>query len=135
MTNPHPYVELLMKLNLRDLDASAALFSDDFVWHFFNPRLPDVQGDYVGVEGLKAFFKAMAGKTKGSFNVQPVSVTPVGNELLVVHVQDTMDLGGVSVETDAVVVWRIVDGKIAEAWDIPAVFTGPDEAKPKRQHA
>ena len=135
MTNLHPHADLLMKLNLRDLDASAALFSDDFVWHFFNPRLPDVQGDYVGVEGLKAFFKAMAGKTKGSFNVQPVSVTPVGNELLVVHVQDTMDLGGASVETDAVVVWRIVDGKIAEAWDIPAVFTGSDEAKPKRQHA
>jgi uncharacterized protein len=135
MTNLHPNAELLMKLNLRDLDASAALFSDDFVWHFFNPRLPDVQGDYVGVEGLKAFFKAMAGKTKGSFNVQPVSVTPVGNELLVVHVQDTMDLGGVSVETDAVVVWRIVGGKITEAWDIPAVFTGSDEAKPKRQHA
>ena len=135
MTNLHPNAELLMKLNLRDLDASAAIFSDDFVWHFFNPRLPDVQGDYVGVEGLKAFFKAMAGKTKGSFNVQPVSVTPVGNELLVVHVQDTMDLGGVSVETDAVVVWRIVGGKITEAWDIPAVFTGSDEAKPKRQHA
>ena len=135
MTNLHPNADLLMKLNLRDLDASATLFSDDFVWHFFNPRLPDVQGDYVGVEGLKAFFKAMAGKTKGSFNVQPVSVTPVGNELLVVHVQDTMDLGGASVETDAVVVWRIVDGKIAEAWDIPAVFTGSDEAKPKRQHA
>ena len=125
MTNLHPNSELLMKLNLRDLDASAALFSDDFVWHFFNPRLPDVQGDYVGVEGLKAFFKAMAGKTKGTFNVQPVSVTPVGNELLVVHVQDTMDLGGAPVETDAVVVWRIVDGKITEAWDIPAVFTRP----------
>lgn len=123
MTNPHPNVELLMKLNLRDLDGSAALFADDFTWHFFNPKLPDVQGDYIGVDGLKAFFNAISEKTKGSFNVQPVSVTPVGNELLVVHVQDTMDLEGRSLVTDAVVVWRIVDGKISEAWDIPAVFT------------
>ena len=125
MANPHPNIELLMKLDLRDLDASAAHFSDDFVWHFFNPKLPDVQGDYVGVDGLKAFFAALAEKTDGSFNVQPVSATPVGNELLVVHVQDTMHLDGALVETDAVVVWRIVNGQITEAWDIPAVFTTP----------
>ena len=125
MTSPHPNVELLMRLDLSDLDASAPLFSGSFVWHFFNPKLPDVQGDYAGVDGLKAFFGAMAGKTKGSFNVQPVSVTPIGDELLVVHVRDTMTLEGQSLQTDAVVVWRIVDGLIAEAWDIPAVFTPP----------
>ncbi len=125
MANPHPNIELLTKLNLRDLDASAALFSDDFIWRFFNPKLPDLQGDYIGLDGLKAFFEAMASKTKGSFNVQPVSVTPVGNELLVVHVRDTMDLEGVSLATDAVVVWRIVNGQFTEAWDIPAVFTAP----------
>jgi len=27
------------------------------------------------------------------------------------------------IETDAVVVWRIVGGRLAEAWDIPAVNT------------
>ncbi len=123
MTDPHPNVEVLMRLDLRDLDASAPLFSDDFVWHFFNPKLPDVQGDFVGVEGLKAFFQAMGARTNGSFDVQPVSVKPVGNELLVVHVRDTMTLDGTAVETDAVVVWRVVAGKIKEAWDIPAVFT------------
>ena len=117
MTAPHPNVELLMKLDLRDLDASAVLFSDEFVWHFFNPKLPDVQGDYTGIDGLKAFFGAMAQRTGGSFNVQPVSVTPVGNELLVVHVRDLMNLDGTTLEIDAVVVWRIVNGQIAEAWD------------------
>lgn len=123
MANPHPNVDLLMKLNLRDLDASAALFSDGFVWHYYNPKLADLQGDYRGVDGLKAFFGALGGKTEGSFNVIPVSVTPFGNELLVVHVRDAMNLDGASLEVDAVVVWRIVEGKIAEAWDIPAVFT------------
>ena len=127
MTATHPNVALLMKLNLRDLHASAALFDDDFVWHFFNPKLPDVQGDYVGVEGLKAFFGAMGAKTGGSFNVQPMSVTPIGDELLVVHVRDTMSLDGEALEVDAVVVWRIVAGQIREAWDIPAVFTKPGD--------
>ncbi|MEM1431294.1 MAG: nuclear transport factor 2 family protein [Pseudomonadota bacterium] len=125
MQDTHPNVELLSQLDLRDLDASAALFSEDFTWHFFNPKLPDVAGDYKGVDGLKAFFGALAEKTEGSFNVRPVAVTPVGNELLVVHVHDTMIFEGAPFETDAVVVWRIVDGKIAEAWDIPAVFTAP----------
>ena len=58
MTDPHPNTELLMKLNLRDIDASATLFSEDFIWHFFNTKRPDVQGDCIGVDGLKAFFKA-----------------------------------------------------------------------------
>ena len=26
------------------------------------------------------------------------------------------------IETDVVVVWRIVDGKVAEVWDIPSVY-------------
>ncbi|MEO1292997.1 MAG: nuclear transport factor 2 family protein [Pseudomonadota bacterium] len=125
MPDPHPNIELLKKLNLKDIDASAELFSEGFVWHFFNPKLPDLQGDYRGIDGLKAFFGAMAAKTDGSFKVHPVSVTPVGNELLVVHVRDTMNLGGAPLVTDAVVVWRIVNGKIAEAWDIPAVFSPP----------
>ena len=32
MTEEHPNMALFSNLNLRDLDASAALFADDFVW-------------------------------------------------------------------------------------------------------
>ena len=35
--------------------------------------------------------------------------------------EDTMVFEGNSIEIDAVVVWRIVGGKLAEAWEIPAV--------------
>ena len=49
------------------------------------------------------------------------------NELVVVHVKDTMVLEGSPIEIDAVVVWRMVDGRIAEAWDIPAVHTLCDQ--------
>ena len=46
--------------------------------------------------------------------------------LSVAHVRDIIKLEGTSVATDAVVVWRIVDGQITDAWDIPAVFTAPE---------
>lgn len=36
---------------------------------------------------------------------------------------DLQNLDGSSLEFDAVVVWRIIDSKIAEAWYIPAVNT------------
>lgn len=123
MTEDHPNLVLLSKLDIRDLNASAALFSDDFVWHYFNPKLPDVAGDYIGVDGLKRFFASIAGKTDGTFKVEPISVTPIGGELVVVHARDTMELEENSIAVDVVVVWRIVEGKIAEAWDIPSAFT------------
>jgi len=123
MTEDHPNLALLSKLDLRDLNASAALFSDDFVWHFFNPNLPDVEGDYIGVDGLKKFFAIIAGKTGGTFKVEPISTMPFGEELVVVHARDTMELEDNSIVVDVAVVWRIVDGKFAEAWDIPSAFT------------
>ena len=120
MNEMHPNIALLAALNLRDLDASAELFSDDFVWHYFNPNLPDLEGDFAGVEGLKRFFGTLAGNTKGTFKVEPISATPIGNEFVVVHVRDTMEHEGDPISLDAVVVWRIIGGKLAEAWDIPA---------------
>jgi predicted SnoaL-like aldol condensation-catalyzing enzyme len=123
MTEEHPNLALLSKLDIRDLNASAALFSDDFVWHYFNPKLPDVAGDYSGVDGLKKFFAIVAGKTGGTFKVEPISTTPIGEELIVVHARDTLELEENSITVDVVVVWRIVEGKIAEVWDIPSAFT------------
>ena len=121
MVDEHPNVALLQSVDLRDVASAKDVFSDDFVWHFFNPQLPDIQGDYVGLAGLASFFEAMQGRTGGSFSVEPVSITAVGDELVVTHVKDTMTLDDQVLEVDAIVVWRFVDGRIAEAWDIPAV--------------
>ena len=123
MTATHPNIALLSRFDPSNVAVTADLFADDFIWHFFNPRLPDLQGDYVGTDGLQDFFKKMAQMSEGTFKVNPVSTTAVGDELVVVHVKDTMVLDGRPMEIDAVVVWRIVDGEIAEAWDIPAVNT------------
>jgi predicted SnoaL-like aldol condensation-catalyzing enzyme len=123
MTKEHPKITLLSKIDILDLSASSHLFSEAFVWHYFNPNSPDVQGDYIGIEGLKNFFKSLAGKTNGTFKVNVVSATPIGEELVVVHVRNTMEHDGNSITIDAVVVWRIVSGRFAEAWDIPSAFT------------
>ncbi|WJY23177.1 nuclear transport factor 2 family protein [Fontisubflavum oceani] len=123
MTDPHPNVALLSQLDLSDLAGAADLFAEGFVWHFFNPMLPGIEGDYVGLNGLRTFFERIGGTTNGTFKINPVSATPIGDELVVVHVKDSMTLDDTPVLIDAVVVWRFVNAKIAEAWDIPAVHT------------
>ncbi|MCY6383489.1 nuclear transport factor 2 family protein [Hoeflea prorocentri] len=121
MAEDHPNVAALKRLDLSNLAGSADLISPDFVWHFFNPKLPDVEGDYAGLQGLQTFFQKMGGTTGGTFRVEPVSITAMGDELVVVHVRDRMTIEGESIVIDAVVVWRFVDGRIAEAWDIPSL--------------
>ena len=57
------------------------------------------------------------------FKVNPMSITPVGDELVVVHTKNTMTFADQQIETDVVVVWRIVEGLIREVWDIPSVYS------------
>ncbi|MEM9978134.1 MAG: nuclear transport factor 2 family protein [Cyanobacteria bacterium P01_D01_bin.2] len=127
MIREHANISLLNRLDqcLDDdnIAEAAKLFTKNFVWHFFNPQLPDIQGDYVGFDGWQTFLGKLAIVTGGTFQVETISCTPMGDELVVTHVQDTMQLGGQPMKLDAVVVWRIVNGCIAEAWDIPAIHT------------
>lgn len=123
MTKVHPNIAVLQKFNPANVSASAAIIAEDAVFHYYNPMLPNMQGDYQGRQGFMQFFGQIAAKTEGTFKVTPLSITPMGDELVVTHVKDNMTLDGEQIEVDAVVVWRIVDGKIKEAWDIPAVYT------------
>lgn len=123
MTREHPNISLIKKLDLRNLDAASHLFAQNFVWHYFNPKLPAVEGDYLGLQGLQTFFQKIGALTEGTFKVEPISVTPAGDELVVVQVRDTLILEGKSLSLDVVVVWRIVEGLLAEAWDIPSAYT------------
>ncbi|MEL6490673.1 MAG: nuclear transport factor 2 family protein [Cyanobacteria bacterium J06621_3] len=121
-TSEHPNVSLFNRLDPANVMQSADIFAENFVWHFFNPQMPDLEGDYRGLEGLQLFFEKLAMLSKGTFEVTPISVTPIGDELVIAHVKDRMVLNNTSVELDAVVVGRVVDGLLTEAWDIPAVY-------------
>ena len=123
MTDEHPNVSILKRLDPGNLTNSADLFSENFVWHFFNPELPDVQGNYAGLKGLETFFEKLEVLTSGTFQVEPITITAIGDELVVTHVKDRMMLESRAIALDAVVVWRIVNGFITEAWDIPSVYS------------
>jgi uncharacterized protein len=123
MAEEHDNVSLLKQLDLENMAAGATLFAQDAVWHFFNPLLPDVQGDYVGLTGVRTFFEKIRVLADDTFQVEPISITTVGDKLVITHTKNRMILQGQSIVTDVVVVWRIVDGNIAEVWDIPSVHT------------
>jgi ketosteroid isomerase-like protein len=118
MADDHPNIALLKRFDPSDMAGSAALFAEDAVWHYFNPNLPGLQGDHVGPDGIRAFFGALAEMSHGTFRVEPVSVTPVGDELVVVQSRNMLTLGERTVTVDLVVVWRFVAGRIVEVWDI-----------------
>lgn len=123
MNNEHPNISILKRFNPANPNTAAEVLAKDFVWHYINPELSELEGDYFGLAGLTDFFKRLSGRTSGSFKVNPISITPMGDELIITHVRDTMVLEGKPMEIDAIVVWCIIDGKIKEAWDIPIVHT------------
>ena len=130
MTEDHPNVALLKRLDPRDMAASTDLFAEDAVLHYFNPNLPELQGDHVGPDGIRAFFESLAELSRGTFRIEPVSATPVGNELVVVQSRNSLTMGERTVTVDVVVVWRFVDGLIVEIWDIvPGQPTEVHDAK------
>lgn len=99
------------------------LFADDVVFHFFNQHLPELAGDHHGFDGIRELFERLREASDVGFHNEPRSLTPYGDELVVAFATNTVGFGGVVLDVDAVVVWRVVDGRIHEVWDIPAVNT------------
>ena len=121
MSEDHRNIALLKRFNPADVAGTADVFAEDVVFHYFNPLLPDLHGDYVGRAGVQTFFEKVRQLTGSTFKINPISVTAVGDELVVVHRKQVITMEDLQVESDVVVVWRIVDGQIAEVWDIPSI--------------
>ena len=99
------------------------LFAHDFVFHYVNPRLAELDGDYHGYDGFRSLFERLHQGSDTGFHNEPHSLTPYGDELVVAYATNTVSFGGTALDVDAIVVWRIVAGRISEAWDIPAINT------------
>ena len=123
MTKQHPNLAVLAQFDPANVAETVAVFAEDVVWHYYNPRIPELHGDYVGHDGIQTFFEKLRQLAGSDFRVNVVSVTAVGDELVVVHRQQVMKLKGHQIESDVVVVWRILDGRIAEVWDIPSIHS------------
>ena len=103
----HPNIALLKRFDPNNVAETAEVFSEDAVFHFFNPELPEIHGDYVGREGVKTFFEKLAQLTGEDFEINLVSATAVGDELVVIHRKQKMAIEGRRMESDVVVVWRM----------------------------
>lgn len=123
MSKERSNISLLKRFDPENPETLAEVLAEDFVWHYINPKLPELEGDYFGLSGLRDFFKSLAGRTGGSFKVNPISIIPLGDDLVITHVKDSMLLEGKQIEIEAVVVWCFIEGKVKEAWDIPAIPT------------
>lgn len=121
MPDEHPNISVLKRFNPSDVAASVDVLSENAVFHYINPEWPEMQGDYAGRDGILSFFAKIAESTNGTFKVNPISATTLGDELVVAHVRNTMTLPDRRIEIEAVVLWRIVGGRIVEGWDIPVV--------------
>ena len=119
MSEDHPNLKVLMRFD----PANPEVLAEDVVFHFYNPHLPELDGDHVGHAGVQAFFEKLQAITGGVFQPNIVSISTIGDELVVVHRKQAIKLDNRKLESDVVVVWRIVDGKIREVWDIPSVHS------------
>ena len=104
-------------------DPDEDLFAPDFEFHFFNTHLPDLDGDHPGLDGMRSLFERLQQTSDTGFHSEPHSLTPYGDELVVAYATNTLSFGGTELDVDAIVVWRVVGGRVQEAWDIPAINT------------
>lgn len=104
-------------------EPDAGLFADEFVFHYYNRHRPELAGDYHGLRGIRSFFGRLQGSSGGSIRVEPISATAFGDELVAAYATVTLTVAGNELEIDSLVVWRVFNGQIHEAWDIPAVNT------------
>jgi hypothetical protein len=109
----------IVRRALTDLEALPDLLADDLVWHFAG----DVEGIAREHRGKATVFAEFWGKlfeiSDGTFAVEPLAIWPAGSELVVSHLRISMTIDGVSRSGDGVVVYRVVDGLITEAFDVP----------------
>ena len=115
---------VLERFDIRNPETCAGLVTEDFVWRFFNPLRPDLQGDYLGIDGLSRFFRQLGEMSDATFQVVPQKAWPLGDELVVAHTRNSFGEGIERHEFDVATVWRFRDGKVAEVWDIPSVYVG-----------
>ena len=69
MTGAHPNLALLATLNLQDSDSCRSTLAEDFVWHYVNTHLPDLEDDYHGIDGLKGIFEKL-----GAVDPEPAAI-------------------------------------------------------------
>ena len=74
MAEEHPNIALFKGMNPSDLPNATDLFAPNAVFHYINPRLPDIHGDYVGMEGIRSFLTTGRDRVDLAVNLMGVNL-------------------------------------------------------------
>jgi len=96
------------------------LLAEGVAWHFL-PAASEPAVHFEGREQVSVEWPTMLEQlTSGTFHKQLVDVWPVGEDLVVAHVEVEMTMNGVRRAGSTVVVYRVADGVVVEGFDIPS---------------
>lgn len=114
----HPNVELMRRYSaaLEAGQAAAALpfYAEDLVLHI--PGRSPHAGTFHGQDAVLAYYTRVFRDTNGRFEVLGVDDILADDEFAVTLVRWRLHRGETSIDVDRVVVYRIVDARIAEVW-------------------
>jgi Pyridoxamine 5'-phosphate oxidase len=102
-------------------EAETDVIAEDFVWHYVNPHLPDLTGEYEGIKGLRSWFENLQTISGSTFSSTSLETLAIGQEFVTERLQLVLSLGDVQIETDSIIVLKVAGGQIHEGWDIPSV--------------
>ena len=101
-----------------DFEEVGRLLADDVVWH--EPGRFDYSGDHAGKEAVLELLRRLSTATEGTFTLAPGDVLTT-REYAVTIVHWSAERDGMRAEGDEVAVYRLRDGRVAEAWFFPEI--------------
>lgn len=114
----HPNIELMRRYSaaLQAGQAATALpfYADDLVVHI--PGRSPHAGTFHGQDAVLAYYTRVFRDTDGRLDVLGVDDVLASDDHAAVLVRWRLTRGSRSIDVDRVVIYRIVDGRIAELW-------------------
>lgn len=100
----------------QDWPAVRLALADGIVWH--EPGTEDYSGDHRGAKAVLALLQRLVAVTGGTFTLTPTGAL-ITDEHVAIRIEWSADRDGVSATGQELAVYRVADGRIAEAWFFP----------------
>jgi uncharacterized protein len=104
----------------RALEWDPDVLAEDMVWHFQSPYRDFVAHFEGKSAAMNDWITMRDDATGGTFRQRPVEIWSLGDDLVAVHVEVEMSIGGTPRTGSSVVVYRLADGLVVEGFDIPS---------------
>ena len=101
-----------------DVQAFFGSFDRELRFHFMR-AVPAITGTHERLRGwINGMITPLLAVTNGTFSPRPRWLRSAGDELVLGHFDVSFEFDGRRHEIDAVLVFRVAEGRIAEVWDI-----------------